>query len=180
MKRLLPVVLALAILPFAPVAHTTHRALPATDACTGNSAVSGNWTNSNNVFGGTIVYLADQCVGSLDDAFYTWNADSFADDQYAQIKWIDAAVGVLLRSSGNTGYFFQIISAGGTVRLYKYSGASETQIPACTTTVSLTTGDTIKFRVEGTTFTISTPGGGDLGSCTDGTYSSGSPGMYTS
>ncbi len=160
-------------------------ALPAQDAFTAANGTnlttySANWTvnsgsfaiNTNALIGGT----------SILDNLAHWNADVFANDQYAQVVAAAVSSGnyggpaVRLAASAATGYFFQSDSADG-LYLYKIVAGSETQLGS--TGSAIAANDLLRLEINGTTLTpkkngslIATPG-----AQTDSAIASGSAGV---
>jgi hypothetical protein len=150
--------------------------LPASDSFTGSNgaSLSGSWTN------GTGAYIIDSNAAVPDRGsacVIYWTADTFNDDQTAQVKVIDLGApynGVGVRCATNNGYC--LMAQSGTTYMGKVVSGSFTQIGSGGAVVSAN--DVIKLKVEGTTLTPYKNGSvADIGAQTDSAFSSGSAGL---
>lgn len=130
-------------------------ALPATDVFTGSDGTalttySANWTNNQGAFkigGNAVTPNADG-----DDAAH-WNADAFANDQYAQgvIGAIGTAVyiGVAVRCAASAATFYSFTgNSNDASYLSKYVAGSYTDLGSA---AAFTAGQTVRIEAEGTT-----------------------------
>jgi hypothetical protein len=164
-------------------------ALPATDNFTTGSdqalaTYSASWTQNN---GAANVLDATDDVVSFDNSDWLahWNADSFDDDQYAQLvlsavgedTWIGPSARVA--ASATTGYLIDCRSKVGATSKYlsKLVAGSWTTLASSTNSYSVS--DLIRLEAEGSTITPLVNGSEDtdLGAQTDSAITSGSAGL---
>ena len=133
--------------------------------------------------------LADES-GNGNDKTAFWASDSFANDQYAQIKTVLLAsatdrIGVVLRcSAGNEGLMIRIVTETGDFQAYRWnSSATRIQLGSdYTPSETFNAGDGIRLEISGTTLTLLLDFGS--GFVIETTFdassgpSSGSPGIY--
>lgn len=160
-------------------------ALPATDTFTtatdqALTAYSASWSNVNGVF---YVYAAGDNVSpnSAVESAARWNADTFANDQYAQAvvssvtsEWV--GVSVRCASGAANFYGFYTGTSGDASYLFKVIGGTWTQLGS--NGASVAAGNTIRLEASGTSLTAyvgGTPSG--IGTQTDGSISSGYAGL---
>lgn len=121
--------------------------------------------------------------GSYDNASY-WNANSFANDQYAKarISALPASgtslMGVMVRGNGTDYCFNQYKRDSGSnkSRIYWFNAGAYTAI-ALQNTTTFATNDTIELEVEGTTYTMYKNGVSILSGSNASAPSSGSAGL---
>ncbi|MCB9135150.1 MAG: hypothetical protein H6636_06975 [Anaerolineales bacterium] len=132
--------------------------LPATDAFTGSDGTelttySGNWTLNSGNFVINTNALAPYASVTEDGAH--WNADTFADDQYAQIvlaaETSSHASGVAVRCHASAATYYGWYDDTTSCYMFKMMGGTWTQLGAALG--SETVGNTIKLEVVGTTLT---------------------------
>lgn len=159
-------------------------ALPATDNFN-RVSLGTNWTTLTSHKAITIDGSAQYAVGTVDldvNAAY-WNADSFANDQYAQIKFVgDISVGASVRCSGGNCYVGYIQNAT-TLKINKDTGGTFATLGADFTITSLVSGDIVKITATGgatTTLEIFV-NGSSIGTRTDSSspFTTGSAGIWT-
>jgi len=158
-------------------------ALPATEAFTGTDGTSppnANWTNHD--LGVQIKSNAVAATGT--DGFAYWNADVFADDQYAQVTLVGGAftaAGPGVRMSGDAtaandyAYFLSCIVSFST-KLHKRLAGVLTEIADLGPVPA--TSDVMKLTVAGTTLTAYKNGVAGGSPQTDSAIASGSAGVY--
>lgn len=153
-------------------------ALPATDNFNRDDAnpIGGNWTTITGV--GDIQLSGNACAGtsaSSDNAAY-WNADSFANDQYAQIKKLTTSNdhGPLVRGATNNCYIADTYSTA--VDIWKNVAGSWSQVGS-SISITLSANDVIKLTVTTTTLEVF-QNGISRGTRTDSALASGSAGMW--
>ncbi len=163
-------------------------ALPATDSFTGTegdtlTVYSSNWTNNNGTF--SITSSEEAHPSSEGDECGThWNADTFANDQYAQITVSDQSTdttlmgcGVRHHASANT--FYGAYADTTTINIFKVVSGTWTQLGAAFS-ISVSTGDIFKLEVVSTTLELFLDTGGGFssqGTRSDSAISSGSGGV---
>jgi len=159
-------------------------ALPATDSFTNDNGTAleshGDWTINE----GSFEIQSNACQAT--DSTYAlahWDADTFADDQYAEAtidtlsSYYRIGVGARAHASASTGYMYVGGENGAGKRLYKLvAGAPSTVASAA---VDLSVSDLVRIECEGTTITPILNGStdSDLGAQTDSSISSGSAGV---
>jgi hypothetical protein len=147
-----------------------------------NGGLGGNWTT----VAGTIApqILSNQAVpgigGQLGSAY--WSADSFTNDQFAQGTLPNSTgsqygPGIAVRLANSHGYILWYGNADNTVSIWRMDTASTwSQIG---TSSALTVSGSDVWRIEAVGSTIAGYQNGSLVvQIADGTYSSGSPGMW--
>lgn len=153
--------------------------LPATDNFNrGPDTLGANWSQ-NGTATWTISVTNDVSFSGASFAFVWWNADSFPDDQYSQLKTITSSYnGPACRvdtGGAITGYSFYTIDSG----IYKWVAGSRSSIGSYSG--SFSNGDTAKVVCTGSsTVTIEVfKNGVSLGSTTDSSspIASGAAGM---
>ena len=126
-------------------------ALPATYDFTGTGAMSGDWTREITALGGAVARSSDVGLGSGSFSMYYWNADSFDNDQYAEIKSKDTnhAKGPAVRVGSSDGYYFRHSPGASTsARIIQYNGGSYDVVAS--TNRSESDESVYKLEVEGT------------------------------
>ena len=161
-------------------------ALPATDAFTdddwtGLTTHSANWTLNG---GGFDIYSNQVSPANVsDNSGAHWNAESFADDQYAEIVlsttttgfiYIGAAVRV---ASGATETYYGFYANSSDTKLVKLVAGSETQLGS--DGAGLSADDVVRIEASGTTITplVNDVEQDPPGAQTDATIESGSGGI---
>lgn len=137
-------------------------ALPASDDFNraNNTTLGANWTLVKGLFGINTNAAYSRSAGA--DTLARWNADTFGNDQYAQVTISvlsvdNIAVGVACRldtGGAETGYFayaFRNVSPNVDVELAKYVAGVYTTI---STTSGFAVGDVLRLEVEGTTLRL--------------------------
>jgi hypothetical protein len=152
-----------------------------TDAFTGTGALAGTWT----VQQGDPARDTDVVRGNAANENTAFNTnETWNDNQYSQavIKTTagDTNAGVTVRASatgGSSVYYLLAAGASGgnSGKLYSVSGTTYTEIVDWNTDYA--TDDVVKLQAVGTTLT-GYKNGSPIGSTTNGTLSSGSPGIY--
>jgi hypothetical protein len=157
-------------------------ALPATETFTGTNGdpLSSNWT----VLDGGFQVQSNRIEGTIAEtnaAF--WDADSFADDQYAQATIHPNAgawnQGVLVRSAAPCVGYLALASTATTLALLRLDGL-ETYVNLQTLSglsPSLADGDLLRLVVVGTRLRMFVNGVQRGTDSTDSTYASGSAGI---
>lgn len=176
MKRLLP---ALALLVAA--SWLLWAALPVTDAFTasdgsGLADYSASWTQTSSGFG--IYNNSVQAGGG--ETLALWNADAFANDQYAQGKFTalvpDGMVGVAVRLDGSAnGYACTTNFLATGLEIRRMATGTATIIGAYSGTVSVN--DVVRLEVVGNALTCKLNGTTRIGPVTDTNYATGSAGL---
>ena len=180
MKRLLPLCALLAWL----VVGVSALTLPATDNFNRADAdIGANWTELGNASSNPGFLVSSNAVkanptpGGGAAAFAMWNADSFTADQYSQFTFTTSgnmALAVRLADNGSgkaNGYIWRVL--GGTI-----SKASNGSVTTLVSSISApAVGSVCKMVIAGTTITVYDDGV-SIGSTSDATYASGSPGLY--
>jgi hypothetical protein len=150
-----------------------------------NVALGTNWTTLNTGgFGVSSNNVYPNCSG---DCGSIWNADSFADDHYAQLGSIvavnsagDYAIGVCVRGAVSGARYYGYIGLARSAERYliRNSGGSPTALQHYTGS-GISIGDSMELRAVGSLITPILNGSTDssLGTATDATYSNGSAGL---
>jgi hypothetical protein len=156
---------------------TLFASLPASDNFNraDGSLATGNWTASSGSWDIVSNVARPNGNGSTPDLLY-WNADSFADDQYAQFVFqahgTNDYMGPACRvTSGGNGYGF--LQDNNSIR--KIVSGVDSSLGTVTATWSVN--DVVKMTCVGTTIEIF-QNGVSVGSLTDATFTSGSAGVY--
>jgi hypothetical protein len=152
---------------------------------TGDISSSGNWTCSEtNGIGADGSESYNNAAVNTGQICY-WSHDSFSADQSSVAHAVGISVGVFntlgvgARITGTsfsnfTGYYNLFDYFNGTWTIYKLASSTFTPLSSGSTTVS--DGDIFELDVSGTTLTAK-QNGSTLGSTTDSTYPTGSPGI---
>lgn len=164
-----------------PVLVETFTNTNGTELDTHNS----NFTRQNG--GASLIGIAEiqsnALAGSVDAKFfsYFWNAHTFDDDQYSQIKVVDFGpsggyIGLSVRCSGtgSPNCYLYIVDDADAGYLYKYVSGTQTLLDGTGATVS--TDDIIRLEAEGTTIRVLINGSEDI-SVVDSSITSGAPGV---
>ena len=158
-------------------------ALPATESFTNSNDVqltthSANWTLNNGDFDIQSNALANDAADTQNLAH--WNADAFADDQYAEstrtdVSYYELGVAVRCAASAHTGYIYVVKTNGKRLRRW-IAGASTV---LATSDTGASNDDIIRLEASGTTITPILNGStdSDLGAQTDSSIESGSAGV---
>lgn len=161
-------------------------ALPASDNFNraNQDPLGGNWTR---LYSGTTNYpklVSNKVTGSTSSrAVNYWNADSFNNDQWSEIKlnaltvYCGCAVRALSDGSTYSNAYVFIYINSTAVKLYKTTSTSLslTQIGS-DYAISMNTGDTLKLAVSGTTLTPYHNGSAQA-TQSDSAFSSGAAGI---
>lgn len=148
-------------------------ALPATDNFNrANGGLGSNWTIQLEV----PAISSNQVVGQTSNGQHHqfWNADTFNDDQYAQVVFRSAFPGPAVRAAGTgaaTDNYFTT-SDGPGASIYKQVDGAFTQL---TTGTGTSNGDVLYLEVSGTSL-VAKKNGAAWMSTTDSTHASGSAG----
>lgn len=155
-------------------------ALPASDNFN-RASLGANWTLTLNTMA---INASTDYVGQVSvDTIATWNADVYGNDQESSVTITAISAnthycGVVVRSSGGTGYVFFTDggSGAGHTSVQTYNGATFTNVKDIVTTFAVN--DTMKLRIQGTTWTVF-KNGVQIDTGTDSTKTSGgTPGIY--
>jgi len=181
--RRLAAILIIVVLVALPVL----AALPATDAFTGTTGnalttYSASWTLNNGDFDIQTNQVHTNVAST--NSLAHWNADAFADNQYAQLKLTAGVASVYIgpavrvAASAHTGYFCRAANNGASsnILMYKVVAGSHTQLG---TTYAFTWVDNKILYIEasGTSITCKLDGVSVVGPITDGDIASGSGGI---
>jgi hypothetical protein len=154
--------------------------LPAIDPFTGtnNDPLSANWTTLLNAF----VVANNRVRGTnvVDNLAY-WDADVFADDQYAQVKFHNDAgyvAGPCVRVAATRGYWARAENST-TITLYRIDSGASFNLLQTMGSLTIVNDDVIRIEAEGTTIRVYQNGVQRGTDQTDATYSSGSAGIAT-
>jgi hypothetical protein len=150
-------------------------ALPASDNFNrANGNLGANWTDATGTNAIQVATNALQSNGGVDALIY-WNADTFANDQVADLTVTavgDSYLGPAVRCAVNNGYGFYAGQFGRY--LFKIVAGVTTTISSDAT--SVTNGDVYELSVVGTQITVKR-NGVDLFTPTDASLSSGRAGL---
>lgn len=159
-------------------------ALPATDNFNraNETPLAGNWTSCSNSFNlatnavAGVTTSADNCV--------VWNADTWPDDQYSQVKVATVNGGVYqgaavrMNADASAGYY--CIGNNSDLYLQRCSGAGcSTHNNIANMVLTISAGDTIRIEVVGTSLDCKVNGVSKL-TGTDATVTSGKAGIFYS
>src|SRR5688500_40814 len=151
-------------------------ALPATDSFTGNSGdpLSANWTTLDGSF--QIATNNDVKLNGSQGHYAYWDADAFGDDQYATAVVNPSAdsIGVAVRLAATRGYVLGLTATA--IELTRVD-SDESYSVLDTASVTGSAGDVVRLEIEGSQLRGYQNGILRV-SATDGTYSSGSAGMW--
>lgn len=156
-------------------------ALPASDTFTGtnNNPLSGSWTT---LAGGWKIFhnAAEATAAGLNAAM--WNADSFGADQYSQAAITSSGGawggGVAVRLAATRGYYCQINSTLTDIEIRRMDAAASSTLLTTISGLTIADGDVIRLEVSGSTLTLK-QNGTTRGTTSDGTYASGSAGLFS-
>jgi hypothetical protein len=178
--RRLPV-LVLIVLVLWVVSLPARRALPATDTFDGTAAgLSASWTVIDG--GWERVTGAALGTGEAQGNLALWNADTFANDQYAQVKvstlggWI---AGPAVRLASLRGYIITVEAAQSQIKIQRINSDESYTSLQTIGSLTITSGDLWRLEAEGTTLRAYQNGVQRGTNQTDATYSSGAAGMFT-
>jgi hypothetical protein len=156
-------------------------ALPAIDAFTATNGdpLSANWTVLQ---GGWTTY--SNYVYGTDGGwnFAYWDADTFADDQYAQCDHINFAgvySGPALRVAATRGYIALVEPASTSITLRRVNSAGDVTTLQTIGSLTVVSGDQIRLEAEGSTLRVYLNGAQIGTDQTDATFSSGSAGIVS-
>lgn len=164
-------------------------ALPAVDTFTATTnaplqTYSSNWTISAGAFAVDATADAVYTAGLAADCIAFWNADTFANNQYAQATLITsnvtAAIGVAVRcSAGGNGYGLYYQYSGQWLWLWKMVNNVWTELVGANNIGAYGDGDVLRLEVNGTTLTAKINGNVVPGfaAVTDTSLSSGRAGI---
>lgn len=159
--------------------------LPATEAFTDTDGVSltahsASWTNNYAAFAIFTNSLRPNGGDATTDACAHWNADAFANDQYAQAVWAASAVnymGVSVRVHAAAATFYDlIVSTGDQYYLAKYIAGTGTNLGTANST-TLAVNDVIRIEASGTSITGKEDAVIMIGPITDASIASGYAGV---
>ena len=152
-------------------------ALPATEPFTGTGALSASWTaqTTTSVWQRTAGQAAISNTTDIAGAY--WNADTFANNQYAQCNKTGNQSGPSVRAAGTTqatldNYHWR--NAPANEGLFRTDDGTSTRLTAISDAAS---GALVKITVSGTTLEIFYDGVSQ-GTTVDATYASGSAGIF--
>lgn len=156
-------------------------ALPATEICDG-SFPSASWTDHSTTF--VVGNTGGNCyntIGNWGGAF--WNADTFGNDQYAEITWgvtdpTYAGPGVRMSGQDGARNGYALFGDTGTMYLRKWTSGTESGDLQTWTQSCCTVGDTYRLEIVGTTLTAYYNGTPLSPTVTDSSIASGSAGMF--
>lgn len=158
-------------------------ALPATDSFTGTdwqqlTDYSANWSYVNGsmlIYSNSVMYDS----GASGNAIARWNADTFADDQYSQVRIVSMGaaqyVGVAVRCSAASFSCYGVIVNAGYLEFYKWVNASYSSL-GFTSSVTFAPNDILRMEANGTTVRV-LQNGTERISITDSALTSGQPGL---
>jgi hypothetical protein len=154
-------------------------ALPATDTFTGSNGTAinaSNWTSLINSF----TIQSNAALGAVSvDSLAFWDADVFADDQYAQCSHTvfgGYIGGPVVRAAATRGYWARVNDAS-TIALYRIDSSASFNLLQTMGSLTISSGDVIRVEAEGTTLRVYQNGVQRGTDQTDATYSSGSAGI---
>ena len=184
MRRSDTMILRRFIIFLALLSPTSFAALPATDSFTDSNGThladhGTSWTQNNGIHD----IISNACSpDDLADNLAHWNADSFANDQYAQATVVGlhsvAKIGVAVRVAAAAANGYGLIYNNSNIRIVRSDTGTFTTLGATFTVPSAT--DKIRLEISGTTLDYLLDTGGGFvsqGTRTDATYSSGSAGV---
>ncbi len=155
--------------------------LPAIDTFSSGSdqsltAYSANWTN---LVGSFWVYATGHLTtNALLDVVARWNADTFADDQYAEAVFTEMTgdyIGVAVRCAAAAETYYGYLSGSTNSYLFKLVSGVNTNLG---TGAPFGAGDVIRLEVSGTTLTPKRNGAvADIGPVTDASIAGGYAGV---
>lgn len=150
--------------------------LPATEAFTGTTALSGSWTLQKNSVSCVVNEGAGGTAG--DDNFALWTADTFNNDQYSQVA-VGSTYGadyieLPVRASGSNNEYLLYWNVTGHITISKYVSGTQTDLQD--TLGSGASGDVIKIECTGTSVKAYKNGAQIGTTVTDSSLSSGSAG----
>lgn len=149
-----------------------------------DGALGASWTTAYN--GGFLVYSnAARSNGSNNDACAFYSAATFADNQYAKATVVAAptahyyALGVATRASGTTNYLYIGLRDNNERYLARCNNGTATALQHYTG-AGIAVNDIMQLDSDGSLHSPFLNGVADtsLGTSTDSTYASGSPGLH--
>lgn len=162
--------------------------LPATDAFTTGSnqtltAYSANWTNNSGSFQ-VVLATTDAKGNGLSENLAHWNADTFANDQYAAVKLNtapdstnDVGAAVRVAAAAYTGYILPMTNGGDNTAIYKIVTSTFTKLGGIATVMS--SGDVMRLEASGTSISAKRNGTLVVGAFTDSAIASGFGGLWS-
>ena len=143
-----------------------------------------NWQSEN----GTLEINTNRCyslTNTSDRTIYSWQGDTFADNQYVQGVLTDdnsngsVYSGINLRVVGTTGYCI-VINTGTDLSLFQEFSSAASAGHVTKSTFTHTTGNTIRIEADGTSLSALVNGSstGAPTGFTDATYASGAAGIH--
>jgi hypothetical protein len=155
-------------------------ALPATDTFAGanGSPIGANWTDLDGGF-----EIDTNAAKGTDSGwnFTYWDADTFADNQYAQGAFINFAgvfSGPAVRAAA-TRCYYAMVTSSTEIALARLDAAASSTTLQTIGSLSISSGDLIRIEAEGSTLRVFLNGVQVGTDQTDATYSSGSAGIVT-
>ena len=108
-----------------------------------------------------------------------WTANTFANDQFSQIKIINTGVdyGPIVRVNDSSNAYYLLLIGTGVVFFYYYNGSTHYDL-GVSNSYSLSIGDILKLSVVGTILTASVNGTVLPNTCNNAAIASGRPGVY--
>jgi hypothetical protein len=167
---------------FKPLAFAlVLAALPASDAFTGsnNDPLSGSWTTEAGSW--QIISNKAQAFNGGGFSMARWSADAFNNDHWAECD-IDygsgSAIGPAVRMDANgNGYVISAYDTGTNTADINEIHTNGTANTSISSSFAVTVGDTLRLEAIGTTLNAYKNGALAV-TTTDGTYASGSGGMF--
>jgi hypothetical protein len=154
-------------------------ALPATDTFTGSNNDPINTSNWTTLLGSFVVF-GNRAIGQVSvDSLAFWDADTFADDQYAQVTYTQNYgyyAGPVVRAAATRGYWARVESST-SITLYRIDNSSSFNLLQTIGSLTIANGDVIRIEAEGTTIRVYQNGTQRGTDEVDATYSSGSAGI---
>lgn len=140
----------------------------------------GNWTVVNGISAIQVLNNAVKGTMSTGRSGAYWNAETFSDDQYAELKVITfdtggANGGVAVRISPSAQTLYAALLSSTQVSLQKFVSGTKTEL--YTYNRSNSVGDIIRLEVNSTTLTVKINGYALAPSVDDSAISTGSPGV---
>jgi hypothetical protein len=156
-------------------------ALPATDTFTGTNGAAINTSNWTTLLGGFSIN-SNRAKGQAGaDSLAFWDADTFADDQYAEVEYTNDSGywgGPVVRAAATRGYWARTENST-TITLYRIDSAVSFNLLQTMGSLTIANGDVIRIEAEGSTIRVYQNGVQVGTDQSDATYSSGSGGIAT-
>lgn len=147
-----------------------------------DGGLGNNWTTTTGNAAPQIV--SNQMVtgtnGTANSAF--WSADTFSDNQYAQATFPNILGGsdgpaVAVRMANSRGYFLWFNNSSTTVSIFRMDSATSWTNIATSNTLTVSNTDVWKIEASGSAI-LGFQNGNQVVQKTDGTYPTGSPGVW--